>query len=188
MWVRVISAMLRRARLLAGKSAELPKSLLISGGGSATTSLLAAVSREAWNCPFDTDGLKHLPRPILLLKRRPSTRLVFISREPSAVIESLHRRGYCRPQSMKLGLSAWDFFRSVLAPHQSLHAHLAAQLQNQREWFESCASWNPNVQVHTYESVVNRVRDNPPPFLSSKEFEIFLSLSLEASLRRPPHE
>ncbi len=96
--------------------------LVISPGGVASTTLLEYFARFGHtNDPYDSDSLKHCP--IAKIADNQATKTLFIYGNPTAIYQSIRRRGWVDIQGAKLGgvitafpipyLQEWAFKRLV---------------------------------------------------------------------------
>ena len=142
----------RRSSLKSQRLAR--QSILISGGAAASTSALALLEPFGWNSRADKDGLKHLPNIDPLRPVSAQTRIVFVTRDPEATVASLHHRGYCRHQALKLALSARESVRLLLLGHEALHRWLVVALERQAKSFKLAARENDNVDVLSFHDLI----------------------------------
>ena len=74
--------------------------LIVSCGGVGTTFLIEWLNQYIKvNCPYDTDGLKHAPKPSF---RDKDLKILYVTGSPSLAVQSLFRRGFAKTQSKKL--------------------------------------------------------------------------------------
>ncbi len=107
---------------------RLPTVLIISGGGVATTTLTRHLEQfVSVNSHADSDGLKHMQR----IPRRwaRSSRVLFLSGEPSRQVESIQRRRWLRIQLSKLQGFSGLFVKESDLPER-LEAAIRKQAQN----------------------------------------------------------
>ena len=101
-------AVCRKYGLSPARSTSVPDNLVISPGGVGTTILIEHLTNYiAVNCPYDTDGLKHLPK--LPARWRKNRKILFVTGDFEDTYNSMKRRGWLFAQSMKLGCVLCQF-------------------------------------------------------------------------------
>ena len=77
------------------------ETLVVSHGGVGTTFIMEFIEQfRTVNCPYDRDGLKHLP--LQPLSRNPNLKVLYVFGDPVEAAASLFRRGYQSTQSANL--------------------------------------------------------------------------------------
>jgi len=170
-------------RTTSARHGNLPKSILTSGGAAATTSTLVLLVPFFWNNPEDRDGLKHLPTFGELRFLVGWERVVFIHRDARISVDSLHARGYCRLQALKLSLHRGERLMAMLMHHKTLHVWLKSALERQAESFISAAEGNKNVHVITYQDLIAGNWEGSNVFTSAEQVALLSldSVRMEAS-------
>lgn len=161
-----------------------PKSILISGGAAASTSTLALLAPFGWNSPVDRDGLKHLPVFGELRSLSEQVRVVFILREEKTCVESLHARGYCRHQALKLSLSVSEKIAVILMGHKPMHLWLQRALERQARSFILAAKQYDSVCVLSFHDLIARHWNDTIVFTSSEKLALDSLESVRLESRR----
>lgn len=171
-------------RLMFTAPDNLPKSILVSGGAAASTSTLSLLAPYGWNSPDDRDGLKHLPVFGELHSISDQIRVVFILRNEKTSVESLHARGYCRLQALKLSLSAAEILAVIFMGHQSMHFWLRFALERQAETFTLAARQYDNVCVLSFDDLTARDWNHTTVFTNSEKRSLDSLESVRMESRR----
>ena len=115
--------------------------LVVSYGGVGTTFLSEFIGKyRSTNCPYDTDGLKHLP--LQPMARNADFRVVYVYGDPVEAVASLFRRNYHATQARKTRRSKWlnrpslnhhttiEEFANLGSDEFGLEAHFDQWLEN----------------------------------------------------------
>ena len=113
------------------------EALVVSTGGTGSTAILRHISNFlATNSPGDSDGLKHIPSPLLHL------RTLFIYAETTKAAASVRRRGddFLLHHGAKLGAVGAQIYGPKRAEHQ-----VAKAIQRQIESFLAASKSKPEL-------------------------------------------
>ena len=156
------SSVVRRYAILAPKAMtrriwDPPKpaaplnAMVVTPGGAASTSLLQHIARFVTvNDCNDADGLKHAPFPPRWFGDSKKTRVIFIDRDMSQIVQSLERRGYVYEQLAKLGS-----VMGCLLPDASAKKILVKAIHRQKHKWRTTKS--ADVLFIDYESLWDQV-------------------------------
>lgn len=96
------------------------ETLVVSHGGVGTTFIMEFIQQfHTVNCPYDRDGLKHLP--LQPLSANPDLKVLYVFGDPVEAAASLFRRGYQSTQSANLARFG------VVGPRKITHDTTIAQ-------------------------------------------------------------
>lgn len=125
--------------------------VVCSPGGVATTMLLQHLSHfKSTNCVNDTDTLKHVPDPKILLSSPGfKGKICYLHGDEDAILASIERRGWVRIQAAKLGS-----FAAAITPKFLARRAFTAAVSRQIALFTQ--SRDPRVFSVHYEELWDR--------------------------------
>lgn len=121
--------------------------LIISPGGVGTTFLLEWCRKFTdVNCPYDTDGLKHLSTPKGV--ERP---IIFIYGDPVEITDSISRRGWLKHQARKISCCG-----AGKLPDTMLRILFPLLVNRQIAHYRKAANHNRNILILSYDDIWRR--------------------------------